>query len=187
MTEQWIYERSADNSARFVLGTTGEHPLICFGINPSTAKPGALDKTVTRVKRFAATNGFDSWVMLNVYPQISTDPRGLHLEHRPDLKAENEHHIARVVQGRGTLLAAWGNNIDRRPYLRALLRDIGKVSAISEARWVSLGAVTVAGNPWHPLYRPGDTPLIPFDMTEYLTRSRSLTNHTATKPSFSIS
>src|SRR5690606_29290625 len=60
MTQQWIYERSADATARFVLGTVGENPLVCFGINPSIAVPNAPDRTVGRVTRFAADNGFDS-------------------------------------------------------------------------------------------------------------------------------
>lgn len=106
--QQWIYEHTADGSARFVLGTVGENPLVCFGINPSTAKPGALDRTVNRVQNFATDNGFDSWTMLNVYPQISTDPKGMHLDHDAELTAENERHIAQAVQGRPALLAAWG-------------------------------------------------------------------------------
>ena len=98
--DEWIYERAADGSARFVLGTVGENPLMCFGINPSTAVPNAPDRTVARVSRFAADNEYDSWTMLNVYPQIATDPKQLHLTHSPDLKAENERHIARLIDGR---------------------------------------------------------------------------------------
>lgn len=55
----------------------GENPLVCFGINPSTAVPNALDPTLKRVRRFAAENGYDSWTMLNVYPQIATNPKTL--------------------------------------------------------------------------------------------------------------
>jgi len=32
--------------------------------------------------------------MLNVYPQTATDPKNLDSEYHPDLKAENERHIA---------------------------------------------------------------------------------------------
>ena len=46
---RWLYERTIDNAARFVLGTIGANPLICFGINPSTAEPGNLDPTVNYV------------------------------------------------------------------------------------------------------------------------------------------
>lgn len=45
MPEQWLYEHNDDNSARYVLGTVGENPLVCFGVNPSTAEPNALDAT----------------------------------------------------------------------------------------------------------------------------------------------
>lgn len=169
MTEQqWIYQPSADGSARFVLGTVGENPLVCFGINPSTAVLGAPDRTVARVIRFAADNGFDSWTMLNVYPQISTDPKGMHREHDAELKLENERHITQAIQERPTLLAAWGGLIASRPYLLSLLRDIVAITAAAGSQWVSLGETTKDGHPRHPLYLSADTPLVPFDMTGYL-------------------
>lgn len=71
-TEQWIYKPSSDGTARFVLGVFETNPLICFGINHSTAKPGVVDPTVTRVKNFAAGHRYDGWTMRNItrrYPQ----------------------------------------------------------------------------------------------------------------------
>ncbi len=41
--EKWIYEHSEDNAYRYILGTQGNNPLICFGVNPSTACPEKLD------------------------------------------------------------------------------------------------------------------------------------------------
>ena len=143
-----------------------------FGINPSIAAPGAPDRTVGRVTRFAAENGYDSWMMLNVYPQISTDPKGLHLEHSPELKAENERHIARMVERQSTLLAAWGSLVTSRPYLRSLLRDILQITTSAGAQWVSLGEPTKEGHPRHPLYLRADTPLVPFDVDRYLSAAR---------------
>ena len=49
-------------------GAGGRRPLVCIGINPSTAQPGALDPTLKSVERLANANGFDSWIMFNVYP-----------------------------------------------------------------------------------------------------------------------
>ena len=170
--QQWIYEHADDGTARFVLGTVGENPLVCFGINPSTAVPGAPDRTVARVTRFAVDNGFDSWMMLNVYPQISTDPKGLHLEHDAVLKAENERHIAEAVEGKRALLAAWGGLVTSRSYLRALLADILHITDAAGAQWVSLGKPTKDGHPRHPLYVRADTPLAPFDIAGYLAASR---------------
>jgi hypothetical protein len=64
----WLYERTPDNSARFVLGIDGANPLVCFGLNPSTAEPNNRDPTVTRVHKFARMNGFHGFIMLNGYP-----------------------------------------------------------------------------------------------------------------------
>lgn len=167
MSEQWIYEPSADGCSRFVLGVVGTNPLVCFGINPSTARPGALDPTVTRVKNFASAHGYDGWTMLNVYPQISTDPAGMHCKYDPQLKAANEQHIAKAIQGRRTLLAAWGGNMTRRPYLSELLRDILKLTDASGAQWLSLGKPLQDGHPAHPSRLANATPLVPFDMGSY--------------------
>ena len=45
----WYYEPHTYQPYRFVLGRVGRHPLVCIGINPSTAQPGALEP----VSRFA--------------------------------------------------------------------------------------------------------------------------------------
>lgn len=169
---QWIYERSVDGSARFVLGTVGVNPLVCFGINPSTAVPNAPDRTVARVSKFAVDNGYDSWTMLNVYPQIATDPKNLDREYRPDLKAENERYIASMIDDRPlTLLAAWGGLIAFRSYLPSLLKDIIRLTSTAGCDWVSLGDPTKEGHPRHPLYVRADTPLQIFSMDGYLEQS----------------
>ena len=55
----WYYEPHTYQSYRYVLGRVGKHPLVCIGINPSTAQPGALDPTLKSVERLAAANGLD--------------------------------------------------------------------------------------------------------------------------------
>lgn len=79
----WYYEPHTYQSYRYVLGRVGKHPLVCIGINPSTAQPGALDPTLKSVERLAAANGFDSWIMFNVYPQRATDPNDMDKTPRP--------------------------------------------------------------------------------------------------------
>ena len=165
---QWLYERNADNSARFVLGTVGEKPLVCFGINPSTAEPNHLDRTVNIVSQVAALNGFDSFVMLNVYAQRSTDPDGLDECVRPAFKNENERQIAAFVGGRNlTLWGAWGHLVELRGYLPSLLQDIVALPEIANCSWVSRGRVTKGGHPHHPLYVKKDAPLEPFNVDPY--------------------
>lgn len=64
----WKYHQSSDKSARYVLGTKGENTLLCFGVNPSTASPSDLDPTLKCVSRIAESNGYDSYIMCNLYP-----------------------------------------------------------------------------------------------------------------------
>ncbi len=168
---QWVWEKTADGASRFVLGTVGSNPLVCFGINPSTAVPGRLDPTVTRVSRFAERHGHDSWTMLNVYPQISTDPAGLHRQPDLQLKAENERHIAEQIAGRSlTIVAAWGVLIESRRYLPGLARDIAALPELQACTWMTLGTPTKAGHPRHPLYLKSTTPFESFDIGAYWTR-----------------
>lgn len=167
--ETWLYENNDDNSARFVLGTEGENPLVCFGINPSTAVPGSLDPTVRRVAGFASAYGNDSWIMLNVYPQISTDPKGLHRSVDPALKAANERSIERLLSGRSlVLLAAWGGLIESRKYLRSLLSGIVSIADSTESTWASLGQPLGSGHPRHPSRARSDSSLQEFDVSAYL-------------------
>ena len=47
--DQWLFVPNTYTEYRYILGTRGEKPLICVGINPSTARPGALDPTLKSV------------------------------------------------------------------------------------------------------------------------------------------
>ena len=49
--EKWLYAPNFYSEYRYILGTRGKNPLICIGINPSTAKPGDLDNTLKSVER----------------------------------------------------------------------------------------------------------------------------------------
>ncbi len=66
--EKWIYENDQDNQIRYVLGTKGTEPLLCFGINPGTAKPDDLDNTLKSVEKLARSNDFDSWIIEKKHP-----------------------------------------------------------------------------------------------------------------------
>lgn len=172
----WFYTNTPNNDARFVLGTKGQNPLVCVGVNPSTATPWKLDPTVERVKRRAAKRNFDSWIMLNLYPQRSTDPTGMHLEYLPELKLQNEDSIAELLQsltaelGKVSLVAAWGILINQRPYLPEMLRGIAKVAEDARCDWMSIGKPLTRGHPRHPSRAPYALALEGFDMTGYIKR-----------------
>jgi hypothetical protein len=163
-----LYENSADDSARFLLGTVGTNTLVCVGANPSTATPEKLDRTVTRVARYAKLNGHDSWAMLNLYPQRSTNPTGMHAVHLPELKAANERIISEYIGGRKlTLLAAWGALITTRPYLRGMLESIVEIADESSCDWKAIGELLTSNHPRHPS-RGAYLDLQPFDIAAYL-------------------
>ena len=74
--DRWLYTPDYYAEYRYLLGTRGRNPLICIGINPSTAEPDNLDNTLKSVERIAAGNGYDSFLMFNVYAQRATRAKG---------------------------------------------------------------------------------------------------------------
>ena len=70
----WLYVPNHYAEYRYILGTAGSRPLICVGINPSTAAPNDLDNTLKSVERIALHNGFDSFIMFNVYAPARNAP-----------------------------------------------------------------------------------------------------------------
>ena len=52
-SRRWLYAPPFYSEYRYILGTRGKKPLICVGINPSTAAPDDLDNTL-KSTRFMA-------------------------------------------------------------------------------------------------------------------------------------
>jgi hypothetical protein len=171
---KWIYHTDVNNRSRFVLGIKGENPLICFGINPSTAAPGNLDNTVKSVERLAFNNGFDSWIMLNLYPQRATLPTKIHKRIQYYLHDENMRQIAKLFSNyyHLNLWAAWGTLINYRPYFKKCLSDIIKITSDRNRDWVKMGELTKEGHPRHPLYLKGSSQIEPFDMEFYFRKKK---------------
>lgn len=166
---EWIYDRKHDNSARYTLGIVGKAPLLCFGINPSTAEPNRLDNTLKSIERIATRHGFESWVMFNVYPQRATNPDDMHAEADARLHAENLRHIETWFAGeKPIVLGAWGTLIHKRPYLKECLRDIYTLSQKHGCEWRSVGRVSKEGHPHHPLYLANTEMMKPFNMDDYM-------------------
>jgi len=166
----WLYEKNRDNSARYILGEAGKRPLVCIGINPSTAEPNNLDRTLTNVKRFSELHGYDGWLMLNVYPQRATDPNGLHVEIDKKVHASNLKHIAKYLStyDKVDIWAAWGTLISKRKYLRDALKDIVGATEDFGVRWVTIGMLSKHGHPHHPLYLSHQSAIYKFDVEGYL-------------------
>ena len=167
----WYYEPHVYLPYRYVLGRPGARPLVCIGINPSTAQPGALDPTLKSVERHALANHFDGWIMFNVYPQRATDPNDMDRQFDPDLHAENLRWLDAVLtQTQPTMWAAWGTLIEKRGYLPGLMQDMVAHTRARQAPWVTFGPRSKKGHPHHPLYLRTDAAPEPFDVEDYLRR-----------------
>lgn len=165
-----LYSTSPSNDARFYLGTKGSNPLIVIGVNPSTATKEKSDNTISKVKKFASINKFDSWLMLNIYPQRATDPSNLHKKINESFHKQNLRKIKEIIGGynRPTICAAWGNTIKKRDYLKRCLREIYDELKQFGLEWKTIGSLTKQGNPGHPLRLSYELNLKEFDIKEYL-------------------
>lgn len=171
-SSKWLYVPPFYSEYRYILGTRGKRPLICVGINPSTAAPDSLDNTLKSVERIAIHNGFDSFIMFNVYAQRATDPDNMEPEANPLLHRENMRAFDYVLSldesCSPAVWAAWGTIIEKRDYLSDCVRDMIAVGSARGARWFSAGARSKKGHPHHPLYLRADSALDPFDVESYL-------------------
>ena len=167
---QWLYVPPFYSEYRYILGTRGKRPLICIGINPSTAKPGDLDNTLKSVERIALGNGFDSFIMFNVYAQRATDPDSMEENCNLQLHRENMEAFRYVlsISEHPGVWAAWGTIIEKRPYLRHCLQDMLEIGNTYGATWYCAGRVSKKGHPHHPLYLRKDEKIRPFDTDAYL-------------------
>ena len=167
---KWLYAPNFYSEYRYILGTRGKNPLICIGINPSTAEPDNLDNTLKSVQRIALGNGFDSFIMFNVYAQRATDPDAMERQcnlalHRENLKA---FRYVLSISEKPTVWAAWGAIIEKRGYLSDCVRDMVAVGQEYGANWCCAGTISKKGHPHHPLYLRKDEKIKPFDIEEYL-------------------
>lgn len=172
-TSKWLYVPNAYTEYRYILGTRGENPLICIGINPSTAKPDELDNTLKSVERTAAFNGFDSFVMFNVYAQRATNPKDMDSEFNKSLHNENMNAFRYILSlyGEGktpAVWAAWGTIIEKRPYLILCVKDMIEIGNQFGAKWYTVGKRSVKGHPHHPLYLKNNSPVDDFDIESYI-------------------
>jgi hypothetical protein len=177
----WIHEEGAYTNqagdckvARYVLGTEGKSPLLFFGINPSTATPGNPDPTIRKITAMTSHLKYDSWIMLNIYPQRAVKPDNLDIGIVQQIHNKNSAVIADVIKNycpdHCAAAAVWGNAIDKRNYLPGCLKDIAdKIQAASgkQLDWYCLG-LTQKNNPKNPLFLSANTGLQPFDIDGYI-------------------
>ena len=164
----WLYVPPFYTDYRYVLGTAGEKPLICVGLNPSTAAPGALDNTLKSVQRVAGFNGYDSFLMMNLYAQRATRPMDMDREACAFLHRENLRAFEFLLRKTKVVWAAWGAVMETRGYLPECMKDFVKAGQRLGAQWVTAGQKSRKGHPHHPLYLRRDSAFEAFDVEGYL-------------------
>ena len=170
--EDWLYVPNHYSEYRYILGTKGNNPLICIGINPSTAAPNDLDNTLKSVERIALGNGYDSFIMFNVYAQRATKPDDMDKELNEALHCENmkafRYILSLYKEEKPSVWAAWGTIIEMRPYLKDCLKEMLQIGKEFDACWYTSGAISKKGHPHHPLYLRKDSGLDLFDIEAYI-------------------
>ena len=164
------YSAAPDDTARYAIGRRGADPLVVVGLNPSRADRWRSDTTISKVAGFARRLGHGGFVVVNLYPLRATDPDDLPPAADAGLLRRNADHIARALRGteKPVVWAAWGDPIDKRPYLFECLARIHARLEKSGCRWLRLGSLTSKGHPRHPSRLAYASRPRPFDPAAYL-------------------
>jgi hypothetical protein len=165
-----VYKTTDDDKSRFYLGEEGSKVLVFCGLNPSTATKEKSDTTISKVKQYAKNYGYDSFLMINLYPLRSTDPGKLPIELDEKLHLENIRNIKRILKyyKQSDLLVCWGNNIKDRKYLRKCFANIWSETKEFFRGVYRIGDLTKTGEPRHPSRAAYPLVKTKFDIKNYL-------------------
>ncbi|MFB6349179.1 DUF1643 domain-containing protein [Moraxella sp. ZJ142] len=167
-----IYKTDELNHHRFALGSVSKKTLFVFGINPSTADDKQPDPTIKKVMGFAEQNGYDSFVMFNLYPQRATNPNDLSDESDKDIVSKNIAIVEEIItsQKQADILLAWGGLFYARKYLQECMQQIYETLSASQTqiKWLRIGDMLKCGQPRHPLYAGYGLQLQEMNMADYV-------------------
>ena len=144
-----------DNNLRFALIQEGLQTLFVIGLNPSTADACKPDRTMQAIIRIAEYNGFDGFIMFNLYPLRATKPKDLPKEFDKELHERNLKEMVNLLQNRQNVKVwlAFGEYVNHRKYLLQCFKDIVKVCEQYDVHWYYINDLTKSGFPPHPLYQ----------------------------------
>lgn len=128
-------------------------------LNPSTADATEDDPTIRRCRTFAKREGCGGLTVVNLFALRATNPDAL-TKHQDPIGPGNDTYILRALRrDPEVVIAAWGAHLFARPRVAA-------VAAILAPVWqVNCLGTTKGGDPRHPLYVRGDTPLVAWPTT----------------------
>ena len=171
--EQYIYKNSPDNKYRYVIGTEGSNPLIVMSINPSVGSPTQTSSTLGTVRHIAEDYGYDSWIILCLYPERATHLDELTEMADPAQISENDKVINEVLSkwAGHKIWAAWGTHYDQRAYFPQCLENIVKIADQYNMSWMHYGSLDEDGTPRYCLYLEPGEGWYPFDVHAFLQKT----------------
>lgn len=105
------YSNNNNNKYRSRLTVTWRNYVnkkaVVIGINPSKAKDGKSDRTLTVTARFLNMYGIDEFLMLNIYENYATNPNDMGKKKKT--KFERFHH---ELEAADIIFIAWGVSKD---------------------------------------------------------------------------
>lgn len=159
------------DSCRYYLGTEGVKPLIIIGLNPSIADNIKLDKTVSKIIGYIARNdNFDSFIMINLYPQRATHIHNMDKVINTQKHKENIFHISQIINKveLPVILGAWSERIVERKYLFSCLESIYDITKELNIKWLKIGELTKSGHPRHPSRTSYNQSFTEFNIIDYI-------------------
>lgn len=142
-----------DCEKRFALGIKGKRNLLCIALNPNTANSEKLDGTTRNLERIAKDNGYDGWLMTNLYPTRNPKGNNLHNEVDEKLFWENIQSIDTLASSEELnitdVLLGWGDDIKAKPYFAQSIYAIYDRLNKHGLNYFAF-RVNKSGNPSHP-------------------------------------
>jgi hypothetical protein len=132
----------------------GDRLLMWICLNPSTADETQLDPTLTRILGYSLREGYDGFLMTNLFAWRATDPKDMKAARDP-VGPDNDRWLVQCARRCGKVVAAWGSHgafNQRAAHVCKVLRDFDLVCLARNAD----------GAPSHPLYLKKTLPFLPF-------------------------
>lgn len=154
---------SNDQRFRYRLGRRwGERePYVCWVmLNPSTADADIDDPTIRRCIAFTQEWGFDALQVVNLFAMRSTDPEALLAvpiqEWDRAVGPMNDEHVRDVAHGAAIVVCGWGSH---KKLTSKRVGRVGRTFELISEKYPMCLDINSDGQPKHPLYVKGGTPL----------------------------